>query len=67
MTASTDESMGINRIQSGAIIIAGSGMCSGGRIKHHLKHNLWRHQCNIIIAEFQARSTPGRLHVNGAD
>jgi hypothetical protein len=43
----TEESMRINDVKSGAIVIAGSGMCSGGRIVHHLKHNLWRPECHV--------------------
>jgi metallo-beta-lactamase family protein len=58
--------MAINRIRRGAIIIAGSGMCNGGRIRHHLKHNIWRRECHLVITGFQARGTTGRAIVDGA-
>ena len=66
-TRSTEESMSINPIKSGAIIIAGSGMCSGGRIHHHLKNNISRPECHLVIVGYQALGTLGRRIVDGAD
>ncbi len=66
LSRASSQSMGINRLRSGAIIIAGSGMCSGGRIKHHLKHNAWRKECHIVIVGFQTEGTLGRALVDGA-
>jgi metallo-beta-lactamase family protein len=61
-----EESMKLNELDSGVIIIAGSGMCTGGRIKHHLKHNISHEQTKIMIVGFQARGTTGRQLVDGA-
>jgi metallo-beta-lactamase family protein len=66
-TMSSEDSMAINRIESGAIVIAGSGMCTGGRVLHHLKHNLWRSQCHIVIVGYQPTGTLGRRLVDGAE
>lgn len=60
------ESMGINHYSSHALIVAGSGMCNGGRVLHHLRHNLDRPSCQVIIAGFQAPGTLGRALVDGA-
>jgi metallo-beta-lactamase family protein len=65
-TESVEDSMAINKISQGAVIISASGMCDAGRVKHHLKFNLPRPECSVIISGFQAQGTLGRRLVDGA-
>jgi len=65
-TRTADQSRELNYLRSGAIIIAGSGMCTGGRIRHHLMRNITRPECHIVIVGYQAAGTPGRRLVEGA-
>jgi metallo-beta-lactamase family protein len=65
-TESLEESMRINDVRAGAIIISASGMCEGGRIRHHLRYNLSRPECAIVFVGFQAAGTLGRRIVDGA-
>lgn len=64
ITESVEDSMAINRITHGAIIIAGSGMCTGGRIRHHLKHRLWYKNTHIVFTGYQANGTLGRILIH---
>ena len=59
--------MAINRIHGGAIIIAGAGMCTGGRIIHHFRYNLEKPNTRLVIVGFQAAGTLGRQLVDGAE
>lgn len=67
ITRSPEESMAINQHKEGAIIIAGSGMCEGGRIRHHLKNHIWRSSTHLVFVGFQARNTLGRRIIEGVE
>jgi metallo-beta-lactamase family protein len=66
-TEDPEESKRINSIASGAVIVSASGMCEGGRVKHHLRHNIGRPECAIVFVGFQAAGTLGRRIVDGAN
>jgi metallo-beta-lactamase family protein len=62
----TSKSKALNNMSGSAVILAGSGMCTGGRVRHHLRHNLWREQSSVIFVGFAARGTLARRIVDGA-
>jgi len=66
MVQTTEESKAINSIKESSIIIAGSGMITGGRVKHHVVNNITRPESTILFVGYQAEGTPGRILLNGA-
>ena len=66
LVETSDDSKAINSDMTPKVIISSSGMCEAGRIRHHLKHNLWRRECAIVFVGFQANGTLGKIIVDGA-